>query len=95
MVAGGVCGCEIGMEPGRSGVPCDENLELRLFIHDCRFEGCGRSPFIVVRSALLDRASRLGRFVCNACGLVDGGVGVLEYALVTSLVGSTGVGGVT
>ena len=82
------------MEPGRSGVPCEENLELRLFIHDCRFEGCGRSPF-VVRSALLDRASRLGRFVCSVCGLAADGVGVLEYAFVTSLVGSTGVGGVT
>ncbi len=90
LVAGGVDGiCLLGWAgdgAGRSGVGCAENLELRLFIHDARFD-----PSFVTTFSELPRLKSPGRFCsANLCG-----DGVEGYACVVSLDGSTGVGGVT
>lgn len=72
-------------------MPCEENLELMLFIHEDLFDP-GFPSWLSFSE--LPRWRRLGRF---GCGLFsdDGGVWFDEKALVVLLVGSTGVGGVT
>lgn len=91
-VGGGDCGCCfggcVGVGAGRSGVVCEENLELKLFIHDDFFDDFVASWLTL---SALGRPNRLGRF--SSCSLL--GDGLLGYALVVSFVGSTGVGGVT
>lgn len=80
----------MGVGPGRSGVLCAENFELKLFIHDERF-----LPSWPARSELL-RARRPGRLGSDLLVSRGGnGVGVEGIALVESLAGWTGVGGVT
>ena len=81
--AGGVIGL------GLSCVGCEENLELKLFIHDCLLEPLFPSP---PTFSALARARRPGRFGCDLA--VEEGVGGVERADVVSCEGCTGVGGV-
>lgn len=86
------CGC-VGVGPGRSGVVCDENFELRLFIHDDRLDP-GLPPSELSFS-VLGRLSMPGRFGSGLLwfGGTEGDVD--EKALVLSLAGASGVDGVT